>query len=135
MGRSISLVFPHQLFDQHPALEKGRLVVLVEDTLLFGDPHARPGRFHKQKIMLHRATMKAFEERLEGLGYEVLYLEYDRRKTIEDWLFELDCQESLHEVVLVGALFVEVVADGVDALVGSLLWRMAELIGTQVQSL
>lgn len=101
MGRSISLVFPHQLFDQHPALEKGRLVVLVEDTLLFGDPHARPGRFHKQKIMLHRATMKAFEERLEGLGYEVLYLEYDRRKTIEDWLFELDCQESLHEVVLV----------------------------------
>lgn len=36
----VSLVFPHQLFEAHPALELGREVHLLEDTLLFGpDAH------------------------------------------------------------------------------------------------
>lgn len=101
MGRAISLVFPHQLFETHPALDKARLVVLVEDTLLFGDPHARPGRFHQQKILLHRASMKAFAERLEGLDYVVRYLDYDRKKKIEIWLRELQEEEGFSEVVAV----------------------------------
>jgi len=71
MSRSISLVFPHQLFEQHPALEKERSVHLIEDTLFFGDPHASPGRCHKQKSMLHRASMKGFAERYEGIDYDV----------------------------------------------------------------
>ena len=99
MARAISLVFPHQLFVQHPALEKGRLVVLVEDTLFFGDPFASPGRFHKQKILLHRASMKSFQERLEALGHEVLYLEYEREKTIHERLEELQEAEPIAEIV------------------------------------
>ena len=35
----ISLVYPHQLFAEHPALESGRPVALIEDPLFFGtDP-------------------------------------------------------------------------------------------------
>ncbi len=99
MGRSISLVFPHQLFENHPALEKDRPVYLIEDTLFFGDPHARPGRFHKQKILLHRASMKAFAERLEGLGYETVYCDYARDMTIDRRLEELHTESSLQEIV------------------------------------
>ncbi|MBU6179718.1 MAG: cryptochrome/photolyase family protein, partial [Verrucomicrobia bacterium] len=65
MPDSVTLVLPHQLFDPHPALERGSPVLLLEDTLFFGDPHASPGRFHRQKILLHRASMKAYARRLE----------------------------------------------------------------------
>lgn len=89
MAESIALVFPHQLFSSHPAVKRGRPVVLVEDTLFFGDPFASPGRFHKQKILLHRASMKAYATGLEEAGQEVRYLDYDRNATIEDLLTKL----------------------------------------------
>ncbi|MEM1441365.1 MAG: cryptochrome/photolyase family protein, partial [Verrucomicrobiota bacterium] len=117
MSRSISLVFPHQLFEKHPALEKGREVFLVEDTLYFGDPHAAPGKFHRQKILLHRASMKSFASRLEGLGYEVTYLDYDREKTIDTILTELHSRKSVSEIF---------VADPTDFLLEKRLRRFSE---------
>lgn len=81
--KSASLVFPHQLFPQHPALSKQRPVFVIEDSLFFGDKFAAPGQFHVQKIVLHRASMKAFAAELSAQGYTVTYLSYDRSKTIE----------------------------------------------------
>jgi deoxyribodipyrimidine photolyase-related protein len=81
MSGSVALVFPHQLFESHPALARGRRVLLIEDTLFFGDPHAAPGRFHRQKILLHRASMRAYAARLEALGHEVDYVDYARSET------------------------------------------------------
>jgi len=58
------LVFPHQLFADHPGLKlKPSRVVLIEDSLFFGDPQY-PMKFHKQKLWLHRATMKRYEQML-----------------------------------------------------------------------
>ncbi|MCX7819395.1 MAG: cryptochrome/photolyase family protein [Kiritimatiellae bacterium] len=65
-----AIVFPHQLFERHPAVERGRPVVLIEDSLFFGDPHA-PARFHQQKLAFHRIAMRRFEERLRRNGYAV----------------------------------------------------------------
>lgn len=67
---SVSLVFPHQLFEEHPALVPGNAVVLVEEHLYFNQYP-----FHKQKIVLHRATMRMYKQRLERLGYSVEYIE------------------------------------------------------------
>jgi deoxyribodipyrimidine photolyase-related protein len=100
MGRTITLVFPHQLFDDHPAVEQGRSNFLIEDTLFFGDPHAQPGRFHRQKLVLHRASMKAWQANREERGCEVHYLEYDREKTIELILRDLNCEEAISEIVV-----------------------------------
>ncbi len=75
MDDSITLVFPHQLFAEHPAVRRGRPITLIEDSLFFGDPHAAPGRFHKKKIVLHRASMQAYAERLRNAGHRVHYLE------------------------------------------------------------
>ena len=70
------LVFPHQLFERHPGLaDASRPVALVEDALFFGDER-HPARFHKQKLRLHRSTMKCFEEHLIELGREVDYWEH-----------------------------------------------------------
>lgn len=70
------LVFPHQLFADHPGLKlKPSRVVLIEDSLFFGDT-SYPMRFHKQKLWLHRATMKRYEKQLQAKGIETLYIEY-----------------------------------------------------------
>lgn len=61
----VALVYPHQLFGQHPALEEGRRIYLIEDPLFFGnDPHW-PMAVHQQRLVLHRAAMKAWAEKRE----------------------------------------------------------------------
>ncbi|MFM7869688.1 MAG: cryptochrome/photolyase family protein, partial [Planctomycetaceae bacterium] len=47
-----ALIYPHQLFQQHPAVISAAKVYLVEDPLLF-----RQYPFHCHKLMLHRASM------------------------------------------------------------------------------
>jgi deoxyribodipyrimidine photolyase-related protein len=69
---SISLVFPHQLFKKHPALEKDRPVFLVEEWLFFGQYN-----FHKQKLILHRASMQFYKEWLRQKGFKVEYIDAD----------------------------------------------------------
>ena len=71
------LIFPHQLFADHPGLKlKPSRVVLIEDSLFFGDPRY-PMKFHKQKLWLHRATMKRYELMLQTKGLKTLYLDYN----------------------------------------------------------
>ncbi len=60
-----ALIYPHQLFDPHPAVVGARTVFLVEDPLFF-----QQYAFHRQKLMLHRATMKRYaREVLPGAQY------------------------------------------------------------------
>ncbi len=71
----ITLVYPQQLFRNHPAVKQGRVIYLIEDPLLFGnDPHW-PAAMHRQKLVLHRATMKAYETEMSGLGHTLHYIE------------------------------------------------------------
>lgn len=71
----ISLIFPHQLFRNHPAIDKSRKIYLIEDPLFFRDSKY-PLAFHKKKLVFHRASMKAYEKYLLDKGYEVVYLNY-----------------------------------------------------------
>lgn len=66
----VSIVFPHQLFEKHPALLKKRPVYLVEEFLFF-----KQYNFHKQKLVFHRASMKAYQSFLQSKGYVVSYIE------------------------------------------------------------
>lgn len=67
--KELTILFPHQLYYPHPALEKKRGVVLVEEALFFTQYH-----FHKQKLILHRASLRAFQELLEKKGFSVNYI-------------------------------------------------------------
>ena len=82
-----ALVFPHQLYAEHPALEDADRVVMVEDTLYFGDP-SHPMRFHKQRLWLHRASMKHYATKLERGGHAVEYVEYANERRTLHRLFE-----------------------------------------------
>jgi deoxyribodipyrimidine photolyase-related protein len=66
-----ALIFPHQLFAEHPAIKNGRPVFLSEDRLFFGTDRYHPVAFHKQKLVLHRASMRDYADELRGLGHSV----------------------------------------------------------------
>lgn len=71
MSRSISFVFPHQLFKESPLLKKGQIVYLLEEPLFFAQYN-----FHKQKLVLHRASMKFYAQYLTKKGCKVFYLDH-----------------------------------------------------------
>lgn len=68
--KEIVLIFPHQLFENNILLNKKKGIFLVEDFLFF-----RQYKFHKQKLILHRASMKFYEKFLLDSGYKVEYVE------------------------------------------------------------
>jgi len=57
--KSISLIFPHQLFKKSPLFNNEEEVYLVEEFLFF-----KQYPFHKQKICFHRASMKHYADYL-----------------------------------------------------------------------
>ncbi len=74
MGTAL-ILYPNQLFDVE-FLPKVQRVYLVEEPLLFGTDKERPMSFHKQRLVLLRASMRRYaEEVLWPNGYDVDYIE------------------------------------------------------------
>lgn len=77
----LRLVMPHQLFESHLNAEPGTRFVLVEHDLLF-----RQYRFHRQKLILHRVSMRRFAQRLRRHGFDVEIIETDSATTSRESL-------------------------------------------------
>ncbi|MFY0591168.1 cryptochrome/photolyase family protein [Roseivirga sp.] len=67
--KSVNLLFPHQLFQEHEIYANGFPIYLVEEALFF-----KEFNFHKVKIAFHRASMKRQEAYLTSRGIEVIYI-------------------------------------------------------------
>ncbi len=65
------LIYPHQLFprDVYPSKIKDFPVYLIEDPLFF-----KQYPFHKKKLLMHRATMKAYEGQLKKGKVDTHYI-------------------------------------------------------------
>ncbi len=90
---SARLVFPHQLFVEHLEVEPGTLLVLVEPDLFF-----RQLRFHRHKLVLHRAGLRAFRDRLEAAGLDTAYVETSAEASSDDRLRELLLEHEVTHV-------------------------------------
>lgn len=66
MSTSAIIISPHQLFKNHPALQQGRVVYLVEEWLFF-----RQYNFHRQKLVVHSASMKFYQNYLQNNNIKV----------------------------------------------------------------
>jgi len=84
--REAVVIFPDQLFQNHPGLQPGRLVLLVEEQLFFRD-YFYPAKFHQKKLVLHRASMQAYHQELKNRGYDVVYISYQSNPQM-DYLFQ-----------------------------------------------
>jgi deoxyribodipyrimidine photolyase-related protein len=65
-----TVIYPHQLFTKHPAIQAGRHIFLVEEPLFLTE-----FPIHMQKLLLHRLSMKEYERKLTADGHIVTYLE------------------------------------------------------------
>ncbi len=64
-----TVVYPHQLFSDHPAITSGRRIYLVEEPLLLTH-----NPIHRQKLMFHKLSLDAYERSLRNGGHEVTRL-------------------------------------------------------------
>lgn len=64
------IIFPNQLFLEHLEADEQTLMILVEDDLFF-----KQNPFHKQKIILHRASMRSFADKLTAHGFKVCVID------------------------------------------------------------
>ncbi len=100
MTETALLIFPHQLFKDHPGLvHKPSHIFLSEDSLFFGD-RQYPARFHWQKLILHRASMKAYAAHLQDCGYQPDYYDYAHGASQLKKLFQ-DLKDSGIERLLI----------------------------------
>jgi deoxyribodipyrimidine photolyase-related protein len=117
--KAATLIFPHQLFNHHPAISKEREIFLVEEQLFFSGVQSSL-KFHKKKLMLHRASMQAYKRKLESQGFRVRSIE-----------FKSDLFQSLNKNKIEEIWF----SDPVDRLLESKLKREAKKWGVKINRL
>jgi len=115
MSTPICLVFPHQLFEQHPAFAHADAFWLIEDELFFTKLP-----FHQKKLALHRASMNYYADYLRSNRKEVRYFEEKEAKL--EVIFDQLHQMSTQLIVL----------DPTDFLLEKRIRRYAQQFGTQL---
>ncbi|MFK8082523.1 MAG: cryptochrome/photolyase family protein [Granulosicoccus sp.] len=97
---TIALIFPHQLFADHPVLRESlQKVLLVEHSLFFGDKQY-PLRFHKQKLAYHRATMQAYAGTLRKKRHKAEIVPYSGGNCCLAELCEQARSEGVDKIVV-----------------------------------
>jgi deoxyribodipyrimidine photolyase-related protein len=86
-----ALIYPQQLFPEHPALRGADVCVLVEEPLLLTQY-----RFHRQKLILHCASMQHFADRLRRQKRQVRYVECGELDSTGDMAGVLDAELRQH---------------------------------------
>ncbi|MFK2820967.1 cryptochrome/photolyase family protein [Flavobacteriaceae sp. LMIT009] len=66
---SVAIIFPHQLFQNSPLLDVSHSIYLVEEYLFFSQY-----KFHKAKLVFHRASMRSYKNYLINRGKTVHYI-------------------------------------------------------------
>ena len=115
----VALVFPHQLFDLHPAFSEDRSIFLIEEPIFFQGITGRM-KIHKKKLMFHRSTMQAYRDRLLTKGYIVNYLMYQQD------LFEALKHEDVLKIYI---------ADTVDHILENKVSKIAKMLKAELNVL
>ena len=82
--KKIFLIFPNQLFNLKNTPIESNYVALIEDSLFFGCDTEWKHKFHRQKIIFHKASMYAYKKELEKKGYKVIYIKHKRESRTEN---------------------------------------------------
>ncbi len=91
-----SIIFPNQLFSKSPLLSKEREIFLIEEKRFFTD-----FKFHKNKLVLHRSSMKHHEEFLTEQGLKVNYI------TFTDNYFEILKNKNINTLHIIDVVDLE----------------------------
>jgi deoxyribodipyrimidine photolyase-related protein len=87
----IGLIFPHQLYKSCELIDACDEVYLIEDDLYFSQYN-----FHKQKLVLHRASMKYYAKYISD-KVKVNYVDFNSVNTLE-YVFKSIGNEKVNKV-------------------------------------
>lgn len=87
----VNLIFPNQLFRDGVLINNSNKTFLIEEFMFF-----RYFKFHKQKILFHRMSMKKYESFLKSKNIDVEYV--DSCEEISDIRLFLDKKESIKSI-------------------------------------
>ena len=97
--QTAGLIFPHQLFRDHPVIRASpESVLLIEDSLFFGDEQY-PAAFHKQKLAYHRATMRSFVSMLNAESTQAKIIPWQSPASLLPDLFDELTKNGFEKVV------------------------------------
>lgn len=88
----ITLIFPDQLFENHPGIKSGRQIFIVEEFLFF---KVQP--FHLQRIVLLKAAMRNFAQVLIKNNFNVNYISSEALEKRGD-LFALLAKQKVKSI-------------------------------------
>ena len=87
--KKIGLVFPHQLYKNSTLVEECEKIYLIEDDLYFNQY-----KFHKQKLVLHRASMKYYADYISDKT-SVTYIQSTDKVSLES-ILEKNQKNQIH---------------------------------------
>ncbi len=87
----VNLIFPNQLFRDSVLTNNSNKTFLIEEFMFF-----KHFKFHKQKILFHRMSMKKYESFLKSKNVDVEYV--DSCEEISDIRLFLDKKESIKSI-------------------------------------
>lgn len=67
----VSLIYPHQLYKNHPAVNDQRRVFFIEEPLLYGRDHKWPLKHHARRLALLKQAGDRYVRQLSDAGYDV----------------------------------------------------------------
>ena len=82
----ISIILPNQIFRESPILKLNCEILMIEDSLFFGNDKFFKLINHKNKLIFHKATMLSYKKYLENLGHKVFYIENKNNLSTFDYL-------------------------------------------------
>ena len=86
--KQVSIIFPNQLFRESSILKINCEILILEDSLFFGNDKFHKLINHKNKLVFHRASMLAYKKFLEKSGFKVSYIENKNNISTVDYLSE-----------------------------------------------
>tara|TARA_Y100000817_G_scaffold294303_1_gene268084 strand:+ start:322 stop:1797 length:1476 start_codon:yes stop_codon:yes gene_type:complete len=94
-----TLIYPNQLFLNHPGISRNRRSILIEDPLFFGD-NKYPVNYHKQKLVLHHMSMRRYLSTKLQDGYEIELVNYSdlKIKNHTEWIIKRFDIKTIHIV-------------------------------------
>ena len=84
--KQISIVFPNQLFKNSPILKFKCEILMIEDSLFWGNDKNHECINHINKLIFLRASMLSYKEFLEKKGYKVIYCKNQENFSTKDYL-------------------------------------------------
>ena len=69
----IFIILPTQLFEDNNYLNEMDMIIIIEEPFYFTSK-----KFHKQKLILHRASMKYYYDKLKSKYKNIKYYDYDK---------------------------------------------------------